>query len=73
MDGAAVYALSNNSNFLGNFGIAVTGVRAQGITLLPVRVDADPVSEYPEIKNKSDVRPKPATLTLTIQVSELKN
>lgn len=66
-----VYSLSNNSNHLGNFGVAITGVRAQGADLLPVSITTDPINEYPEIKNKSDVRPRPNTLTLTIKVSEL--
>jgi len=67
-----LYSLSNNDNHLGNFGVAITGVKAKGVTLMPVSIQTDPVSEYPEIRNNSNVRPSPQNIVLTIQVSELK-
>ncbi len=68
-----IYSLSNNANGLGNFGIAVTGVKAQGVNLLPVHLKTNPIDESPQIKNNSDQRPKSSLITLSIRVSDLKS
>jgi hypothetical protein len=67
-----LYSLSDNSNQEGNYGIAITGIQVSGGMLLPVSIQTDPVEEEPEIQDKSDKRPKPSFISLTIQVSGLK-
>lgn len=66
-----IYSLSDNQNHLGNFGLAITGVKARGVTLLPVRLYTKPVSESPAIKDHSNIRPKAEQISLTIQISKL--
>lgn len=63
-----VYSVSNNSNGHGNFGIAITGVKGDG--LLPVSIQTTPNLEDPEIPNQN-TRPTPQLITLNIQVSNL--
>ena len=69
---SGLYSLSDNSNKKGNFGIAVTGVAAKGVALMPVSIKTNPVSEYPEIKEQSNDRPAAQQIRLAIKVSELK-
>lgn len=70
--GSGLYSLSNNNNKKGNYGIAVTGIKASGATLKPVRISTNPNYELPEIIDQSSVRPAPQALTLSITVSDLK-
>lgn len=67
-----IYSLSDNSNKHGNFGIAVTGVKSTGAILMPIRIETNPVIEYPEIKEGSNQRPSASKTLLTIYVSQLK-
>jgi hypothetical protein len=55
-----------------NYGFAVIGVVDRDNETLPVRLTTSHNFEFPEIKNKTTQRPKPAPLTLSITVSGLK-
>ena len=65
---AGIYSVSNNSNGLGNYGIAITGVKGEG--LLPVSIQTTPNLESPDIQDQN-TRPMPEHITLNIQVSNL--
>jgi hypothetical protein len=61
----AAYSLSNQTD---NYGIAITGVIGD---TLPVRLATNFNCECPEIEDKSNTRPAPMPLILTITVSNL--
>lgn len=66
----AVYTLCNDAK-VGNYGIAFTGVADPARDTLPVRVDVNVTFESPEVKPRSNDRPQPAALSLTVTVSGL--
>jgi hypothetical protein len=54
-----------------NFGIAITGVVDEESNCLPTRVDTNVNYESPEIQDKSNIRPTPMALVLTVTASGL--
>lgn len=66
-----VYSISNNENNLGNFGIAITGVKAVGANFVPVQLTTNPVTELPEIEEGSNKRPFAQKLSITATVLNL--
>jgi hypothetical protein len=54
-----------------DFGIAITGIADKDHETVPVRVTTNLNYESPQIANKSNVRPPPMTLILTVTVSGL--
>jgi hypothetical protein len=63
--------LCTPDNTVGNYGIAITGVADVNGDTLPVRITANLNYEKPDIANKSNTRPSPTPLMLTITVSNL--
>jgi hypothetical protein len=63
-----VYSVSSDGS---NYGIAITGVIDQDRETVPVSVATNLNYEKPAIKNRSNARPSPEPLTLTVTVSGL--
>ena len=55
-----------------DYGIAIAGVIDPAGETLPVRLATNKYYEWPPIKRRSNVRPRPESLTLTVTVSKLK-
>jgi len=71
---AGVYSLpisSSRQPFEGNFGITHSGILDDEQVTLPIHVGTNVNYEAPQIKRKSDIRPEPMEITLSISVSEL--
>lgn len=66
-----VYAVSDNSNNEGNYGIAILGVRAIGVSLLPISITTTPNYEAHPIKKHSNKRPPLSKMLLKTTVSKL--
>ena len=64
----AIYSLCNDGT---NYGIAITGVMDLNGDTVPVRLDTNVKNEQPAIKDGSNTRPDPMSLTLTVTVSNL--
>jgi hypothetical protein len=69
-DRAGVYSLAVVAKGVKNYGIALTGIMADGSTL-PVQVTTDVNYEHPEIARHSGKRPAPMGLVLAVTVSGL--
>jgi hypothetical protein len=65
---AGIYSLANDGS---NYGIALLGVADAHHDTLPVRIDTNLNYEDPSIASKSNQRPNPMPLALTITVSNL--
>lgn len=70
---APIYSLPlcTPDNTVGNYGIAITGVADLSGDTLPVRITTNLNYEKPDIVNKSNSRPAPTPLMLTITISNL--
>lgn len=64
-----VYALSTNGN---NYGIAITGVMDIDHDTLPIHITVNTPTEFPEIIDKSNKRPAPTLITLTLKIENLR-
>ena len=70
----ALYTLpQTKSTTVGNYGIAHTGIFDEHSECLPLRVETDLNSESPQIGIKSDTRPSPMAIQLTVTVSGLQD
>lgn len=54
-----------------NYGVAIAGVIDPNGETMPVRIATSKYYEWPPIKNNSNLRPPPESLTLTVTVSQL--
>ena len=71
---AGIYSVSNNSNYDGNYGVAITGVEGNGVdTLIPITIQTNPNYETPDIQNGSNRRPIASPITLNVNVSGMKD
>lgn len=66
-----IYSVPCCTRNVGNFGIVHTGVVDIDGDLLPVRVDTDVNYESPSIENRSEERPPPMAVKLTVTVSDV--